>query len=774
MAFHPFRTFQRHQKGCMVGAVLLAMISFLFLGVIIQLFDGRSGSGSQTETIAECRRFGKITNYELYRLQENQETLKRFLIVLYQKLADPADEEKMRALYSLQMLISQVAQLQNPEQLINAWLITRYTQEEGLSPDWNDILTMLREATGGYLSDTVYDDTVRSVGITQQTIEALLARHIVWQQALERFQSSVSAVSPAMRWDWYQRLYRQVTIEAAAVSIDLFMDQVGEPSTGQLNTLFEKYKTKKYNPSSPDSGFVMPTEIAFQYIVAEPNPQMLDSITEEEMLAYYEENKDTLFRKPVTPITDYPQLPGMMPGGGAFPFPTPGRPVMPTAPMPTEEMPQTEEPTPAEEETPNSEESKETEESVPETSATSKVLMRLVSYQMDEEEQAESVTDPAPQQEEQKPLSMSTPSIIIQEEEENFTMPTTTTPPSEEPKESEPAKEDEPIDLSYRPFDEVKDQIRETLAREKATAGLPIILEKMKEYAAIYNEHLEQGKQIPPMPDLTDVVAAQGLELKTVPLGDIYAAMRTELARGFQERQHLARIFRRTPLLFEGETFSGSNSLVLYWVTEQKDEKRPEKLDEVKEIVLKRWKEIESRALVLKKAEELANEAKTSGKPLAELFAGRNEIPVVETEPFSWKTYGGLHPITAVMRRIPPVLGEVREKGIISGNSEMDNQIIVAPGSDFMETVYSLQVGETGMVFNQPQSAAYIVRVTSSSPSEDVLWEQFQRSFVLEYLYAGQPEMMASAFEAWLNEIQEKTGFRWVNKPDARNRITIT
>jgi hypothetical protein len=85
-----------------------------------------------------------------------------------------------------------------------------------------------------------------------------------------------------------------------------------------------------------------------------------------------------------------------------------------------------------------------------------------------------------------------------------------------------------------------------------------------------------------------------------------------------------------------------------------------------------------------------------------------------------------------------------------------------------MEVVFSLQVGETGVVFNQPQSVAYIVRLTSSSPSTDTLWEQFQRAHMFEYFSAGAQDMFMSAREAWLEEIRTKTGFRWVNKPDPR------
>ena len=731
MAFHPFRTFQRNQKGCMAGATLLAIISFLFLGVIIQLLGGRGGAGRRIETIAETRRFGKITDFELSRLQRNQETLRRFVIVLYQNLAavNPADEERMAALRPLQMFANQAAQLQSPEQLINVWLVSQYAHEEGLTLDWSDVSKRLKELTGDYLSDAVYNGTLQSVGISHQAVEKLLSQHFRWEQSLERFSLSVDAISPATRWDWYQRLYRQITIEAAAVPVDSLLAQVGEPNSSQLNDLFAKYKTKRFDPMSDESGFIMPTELAFQYIIADPNQEQLDSITDEEMLAYYEENKDTMFRKQL-PFMDMPQFRGMMPGGVTFPTQRSG---MPSAPLPDGGLPSLPElpeiPDVEDESAPQPQETSETSKVTP------RVTTRLVSYQADEENE-DIVT------------------AEIQADESASVAP-----------------DDTPVDLSilYKPFDEVKDQIRKNLAIVKATEGFPVILKEMQKYSTVYHGHFEQGKVPPPMPDLTNLAAEQGLKLVTVPMGDVYAALRTDLARGLDERQYIAQMFHRVPLMFEGETFWGREGQVLCWVTDQKIEKRPEKLDEVKDAVLKRWKEIEAGGLALKKAEELAGEVKASGQSLAEVFAGREDVPVVETEPFTWKSYG-MNPMAALMRGVPPMLGEVREKGVAAGDAEIDNRLITAPGSDFMETVFSLSIGETGVVFNQPKSVAYIVRVTSSSPSTEVLWEQFQNAPVMLYRAAGQMELFSAAYQAWLDEIRSKTGFRWVNKPDARER----
>ena len=744
MAFHPFRSFQRNQKIWMAGATLLAIISFLFLGVIIQLIDaGRGGGVSGIETIAESRRFGKITTMELERLMGNQRTLHRFLSALQHNvaLANPTDMERMQALAPLGTYIRQVERDMVPERLINIWLVTQHMQEEGFLPDWNDVKRLLTELTGGYLSDAIFDESRQAVGLSRQAVEQLLARQIQWQQAEMRFGLSMGAISPATRWDWFQRLHRQVTIEAVAIPVDAFVSQISEPTERQLNAFFEQHKNKRFNPMLAESGFIMPIELAFQYVVGAPSQQLLDSVTEEEMLVFYEEHKGSLFLRPQTPLLDLPQTPGMMPSnlpGGMFPaFPTPGRPTVPVMPEPTTTDTLETSDIPETTESPES-----TEATTEETSATLNVTTRFVSYQTDEAADAE--------------MGENEEAVDSEELEE-------------------PMEANEPVDSGnlYRPFDEVKEQIRARLAYARAVEALPEILKEMETYAHTYHEHFEQGKQIPPMPDLTAFVTAHGLTLVTVPRGNVFDAMRTELARGYQEQQFLLQKFRHTPLLFAGEIFEGNEGRVLFWVTEEKSELKPDELDKVRDIVLERWKEVEARTLAMKRAEELANEAKASGKSLADVFSGRSDVPVVDTEAFTWVA-NGLRLIGNSLQRVPvlddggnPLLGEVRERGVDEGGAEFDNQWIFAPGSDFMEAVYSLQVGETAVVFNEPQTFAYIVRVTTSSPSTDALWEQFQAAHEI-YLYAGLPDMIRESHEAWLDEIRTKAGFRWVNKPDAR------
>ncbi|MDR2114915.1 MAG: hypothetical protein LBP87_00885 [Planctomycetaceae bacterium] len=800
--FHPFRSFQKNRKVWLAILGVGTMISFIILPVLMGLFPGYGGTGPVK--IASCRRYGNIDEQNVAVLTQNREDLGRFYIILYQQLADPNNQERMIALRNLEITASQYDQSLEPEELINNWLLTQYAKELGMSIDKTNIIKYLTQLTGGLLTNTVYRKTLESAGMPEQRFEYLIALELLYIRMREMFEIGLNVIPPSTRWEWFQRLNRKMTAEIAAVPVEQFVDKIADPTNSQLQKFFEENKNKPFNPIQLESGFTMPDKIAFQYVEAVPNQKMLDSISEEEIKKYYEENKETLFRKPVQPMKNspvFPSLPSQSGNlfqsgnlGGFTPsspssqtFPTPQLPTTnpSTIPQPTEivpantekkdsadveknvenvekkEEPKTEPlPTPKAETTPEvkpetENKSEKTEPEKNESSSMGTVKMRFVSYQTEEEKNTNSGTE-QPKSEE--------PKVEVKTEQ----------PKPEEPKvevKTELPKPEEPVDLSilYRPFDEVKEQIRLTLATEKALKAIPLIEEKMRDYFQVYYTHLDQEKNAPPMPDLTAFVGEQGLVLKTVPLDTIFGSIKSEFARGAAEREYLFNLFNENPIVFEPKKIEGEN--ILLWVTEIQTERKPETLEEIKDIVLKRWKEVEARSLALKRAEELAAEVRHSEKSLAETFAGRSDVPVTETEQFTYKSYGAsMYAAFLAMRGIPPRLGEVCEKGVAVGDSEIDNRWIVAPGVEFMEMASSLAVGETGVVFNQPQTVAYVIRLTSTSPSEEVLWEQFQNASIMEYHLAGQPEIVAEARKAWLNKIYEKVGFKWIQKPERLQR----
>ncbi len=821
--FHPFRTFQKHRRFWLASIGIMTMISFIFLGILLQLFDGSGGGGQQVEVFGKSRRFGTIDDQTIYVLSENRKSLAGFYQVLYDHLAVPPnagtpDESRMAALGFLGQLANSYAQRANPRQLADNWLLAQYAASQGIQIVQADVVAFLTQLCGGYLNDAIFLEVLQSVGMNEKRLEYLIAQELLAARMRQSFEISVSGITPATQWNWFQRMNRQVTAEVAAVPVDAFVGKVGEPTEAQLQALFDRNKDKPWNPTAADSGFAMPNRVALQYVRAVPSQAMLDAVSEADIAKYYDDNKETQFLKPVRPIGERPTLPGLPGQGGMFTpnlggFTQPlggARPTVGLQPgisggltLPTPVLPDAEPQVPAPVEEPNAggtqEEAKPADAPV-DTSMNGwhNIQTRLVSYQTETEvvpaaEPADETTageerSALAEDAEQKPVEESKTEEVQSEEPQTETVkveeikvdePVVAAPEPqaeelkiEEPKTESlpeiPALPETPIDLSilYRPLDEVKEEIRQTLARERAMQALAKVEEKMREYFDAYNRAVDQSKAAPAMPDLKTVAAEQGLELQVIELDTIYGAIKSDFARGSIERERLFQIFEGSPLLFQPESFTGSESNVLYWVTEAISDLKPANLDEVREHVVRRWKEMEAQAPAMKYAEELAAEAGAAGKSLQEALAGKNDVTVVETEPFFWKTYGpGVSPWMAIFNGIPPMIGEVCEKGVAAGDAEIDNKAIFAPGNEFMEKAYSLQVGGIGHVFNTPKTLAYVIRITASTPSDEVLWERFQTASPMEYRMAGQLEMHEEAREAWMKTIYEEIGFEWIKYP---------
>ena len=799
----------------------MAMLSFIVVPSLMQLIP-QTGSRVPTD-LAACRAFGNVNERSLYALQQNRQGLVGFFSNLLHILAQQHGETH-ESLRNLAVLCNQLSNRMDNEDLINEWLLVQYAQKKmGITVNDQEIDDFLKQLTHGLASDTANNNAMSYAGMNPAMLKARLREYLIAVKVdkmfsfHDGFQLNQDPVSPLTRWDWFQRMRRSVTAEVAAIPVERFAAEVADPSERELQKFFDDNKSRMFHPSSPESGFMQPEKIAFQFIKIVPSKDMLDSISKEEIEKFYEENKIKLFRKPITPIGQ--QL-GGPPQPGAIPFPTlfnttplrrsddviqgevdeplesKGEPAESSKPeeMPAETPPPEEKPaeTPSTEEKPA--EMPSTEEKPTEMPSTEE---KPAETPASEEKPAET---PAP---EEKPAEMPKPEEKSEEMEEmSFlrAMPTTrpvsfldetpmveakpgedtladpgnmpiilepptTTPelPILAPPTTTPAAPGAGIDLAilFKPLTEVEDEIRRMLVQRPLDDAIEAINATMREYSKAFYK-----KDAMPKPDLKALADQYGLEFFETPMVAFTEAQRFDFARGIKERQFLARLFASTPVLFDPQTIDGDTNQYLFWSTDSQAKKEPQSLEEVRPAVLSRWKEVQARPLALKHAEELAERTRKPGISLADAFADQGDVKIVETEPFTWDS---IYAIFYIQQGYPPPLGEVREKGVADGNAEIDNTLIVAPGENFMEIAYGLAVDEVGVAMNQPETVVYVIRVTESSPPVEELRQSFQSMKFNPYLYIGrQAEMIREAREARLKRIQDEVGFKWINKPERR------
>lgn len=326
--------------------------------------------------------------------------------------------------------------------------------------------------------------------------------------------------------------------------------------------------------------------------------------------------------------------------------------------------------------------------------------------------------------------------------------PADTKPGETKPAESPPRK--------YKPFEQVRDQIRNILAQRAAEVRAEEVLQQLEAPLRDYElKWLEHSKQRgtgpgPQRPDLKEWAAKYGVTANATGLIATWEVGDLDIARSRVDGQRPFAEVAFGPLNLYQRMRSKDvegNASFLFWKVED-DPERDVELDEpgVRQQVAEAWKLRSARPLARQEAERLADEAHKAKQSLKQVFASRG-MKVVEPEPFTWLTFGFL----------PPPLNTMEARLSTASGIEV-------PGEEFMATVFSLEPGQVGTAMNHPQTVAYVVRLVEFLPPADVLWNDFIKSGVEFSRLVARREIQESQL-AWLEEIKAQAGFEWLEPP---------
>ena len=163
---------------------------------------------------------------------------------------------------------------------------------------------------------------------------------------------------------------------------------------------------------------------------------------------------------------------------------------------------------------------------------------------------------------------------------------------------------------------------------------------------------------------------------------------------------------------------------------------------------------IEARKRAAAAAEQLAKEAREAKKPLTEVFAGREEVEVVNTGPFTWMTIGAV-PVRPQWQPTPALAGARRGSA----------------GEDFMRAVFDSTPDQIRVVLNQPQTIAYVVEVKEFLPDRAELEQQFITEDFRKY---GQLafDVQRNLYLDWLRWLDGQAGLTWADSESTPARTT--
>lgn len=688
-----FEVFRKRQKTALAILAILAMFAFIGTSFFTAsstgdpIFAVRDASGKEVAVEIDGE---PVTHSRIERVQSLRGKLNSFL----NAVAQASSTEPQRFPSPFEQIA--MRQFGYPEGLVSLAL-EKKAEQLGIVVSEEEAWDWLKEVSGGKLKASDFEDilagrskaarqgggTNTKISLTMDEMMKGLRRELAARQVIVYSLPSGPLDTPIDLWQMQGATDVKVSLEFVEIPIEKYLANTKAPSDEEIQRIYEERKSKESNPETGFVGFLQPRRVELQYAEAKIEDFLGDvEVTDEEIAKYYEEHKADFEDKPPpstdVPIPDVPAPPADLPPApeGAAPAPSepsppnPDSPPAPQAPadpapqpMPQPEpvpQPPTEPQSPPPAPTP-AEPPKQAEGSARATSLRPALIGAafgsLTAFQSAEPAPSEPSpaepapvptpppAEPAPSPSAPSPTEPATtdPATVAPAPKEPTAPPSDPVTPDAAPEEP-PVAPPPPPEPKYKPLEQVKEEIRKTLAKEKMR---PILEKKMhamsetlkKEYRqarvewrnAPKNKEGELPQFVPP--DMAKLAAENKFQFKTIgPLTK--TQLKTEA--GIGQAVPLAKSKGEAPtdvmpgLAFSGDPGEGmyspgvlynekTGAYYLYWKT--KDEAAMElPLDQVREQVIEVARKNEALAEAAKAAKDLIDKAKEQEKTLADVL----------------------------------------------------------------------------------------------------------------------------------------------------------
>ena len=717
-----FDIFRRNQRLALAALAIMAMVAFFILPPFLQMGGGLAGS--RQDPVVVSWQGGELRESGLERAVAMRSVLNRFLF----ESAAAAGRDP-----------SQIGLFPNDERsVVRSTLLAREAAAQGIVVSDGSINDFLGQWTSNLVRPEQFSQIIDRLrlgpmGVSQHDLFDALRTAMAAQSMQMLFQSGFIGDPPGWRWDYFRRLEQEATVETVPVVVETLAADVPAPSEQTLRTFFDRYKEDLPAPRSAAPGFREPHRAKYEYLVARKErfeAEAAKEVTDGQVAEYYEKNKTSLFR------AKKPESDAAAPGPAAEGSLPETKPVEP-------------ETKPAAEARPDAEKTAPPAPSPGQGSAIGGRAFRQVAFRQPEGGGAGEAKDG------QSPATAGgTPAEKPQSEKVEGEKP-----------QGEKAEADDAA--GFEPLEKVKDEIRQRLAREAATARVDAVFSAIATDMGRYAEDFalwqargrEAGGQAPAPPDFDAIAAKQGLEtgrsellaadeaVAAGPIGGSFEFVPDASSRfGIRQQRWLDMIFAQgAPTLRPVTSRDVEGDRYISWKIEDQPEFTPT-FQTARADVERAWRIVEARSLARSRAEEIARRADSGHQTLAAAVAGMAGLEAKKVGPFTWLTQGTVPFGTA------PSLSQPEG--------------ISMPGEEFMRTVFALEPGGTGVAFNEPRTVCYALRLEGCEPSPEKLRERFveDREDQRRLAMVAQREYSRAAAN-WIESLETRSGLTWHRDP---------
>jgi hypothetical protein len=159
-----------------------------------------------------------------------------------------------------------------------------------------------------------------------------------------------------------------------------------------------------------------------------------------------------------------------------------------------------------------------------------------------------------------------------------------------------------------------------------------------------------------------------------------------------------------------------------------------------------------ARELARKKAENLADEARRAGQPLAKTFS---KSDVRYTDRFTWFQ--------------PDLSGDFRQQQQ-QPDLKLTDRVngVEDPGAEFFRTVFGLEESAIGTAMNNPQTICYVIRLVQLAPPPSQLQARFLLDHYQNYERYGRRDVQFEEGPETNQALLAEADLKWLREPKDR------
>jgi hypothetical protein len=297
---NPLAMFRKHQKILLAVFGVALMIVFS-IGTIVSEYMGTTQPMSSDEVVVKLAT-GDLRERDLRVLQRDRMILRQFMQLVRMTAAQQGATPQQTL---------GIPDTDDESNLVQTAVLADQAREMGIVVSDEAIVDFLMSYTEGTMERGDFArilNTVTNRTVSQRELMNAMRREMLAMRFVGLFQRGVLPPTPTAAWDYYKRLNLKASFEAVPFEAEDYLAKVSDPADAEVRRVYEEGKDSYPLPDRPQPGFKRLKKVAVEYVKGELDdflPAAKAAITDEEVAAYYEANKNVFRNVELPDVSEF-------------------------------------------------------------------------------------------------------------------------------------------------------------------------------------------------------------------------------------------------------------------------------------------------------------------------------------------------------------------------------------------------------------------------------------------------------------------------------------